>query len=298
MERIIDVSRRGAKISLQNGRLEVETDGDRAAVPVSDLAGLVLSTDAVTVTGAALAALAEAGIVSVLCRNHQPVGFITSLPTHEKVSARQDAQLNASVPLRKRLWQRLIGAKISAQAEVCQVLDLETANALRSMAGRVRSGDPDNLEAQAAQRYWPALFGRTFTRGRGEEAGAINGALNYGYAVLRAMVARAVSSAGLLPSRGLMHRSAGDGLNLADDLMEPLRPRVDWTVATLAGESIDAFSPATKQRLVEAVLGQSFALGEENVNGAEASRRMVASLVEAFIHGKATALVVPRPLWR
>lgn len=297
MERILDISRRGAKVCLSNGRIQVDVDGERAAVPVADLAGLVLSTDAVMVSGAALAALAEAGVVSILCREHRPVGFIASLPTHEKVSARQDAQLAASQPLRKRLWQRLVRAKILAQAEVCDALDLDSA-ALRAMAARVRSGDPDNLEAQAAQRYWPAVFGKGFVRGRGEDAGVVNGALNYGYAVLRALVARAVSSAGLLPSRSLMHRSAGDGLNLADDLMEPLRPQIDRVVATLYREGIEILSPAVKQSVVEAILGQAFRDGEEIVNGPEAARRLVASLVEAMVNGKAAALVVPRPLRR
>lgn len=295
MERILDVSRRGAKISLSNGRIRVETDGECAAIALSDLAGVVLSTDAVTISGAALAALAEAGVVSVICREHRPVGFIASLAAHEKVSARQDAQLAASQPLRKRLWQRLVRAKILAQAGVCDALELDSA-ALRAMASRVRSGDPDNLEAQAAQRYWPALFGKGFVRGRGEDAGVVNGALNYGYAVLRALMARAISSAGLLPSRSLMHRSAGDGLNLADDLMEPLRPQVDRVAAALLRQGMETLSPAIKQSMVEGIIGQAFRDGKETLNGPEAARRLVASLVEAMVHGKATALVVPRPL--
>lgn len=295
MERIIDVSRRGTHVSLRNGRLQVECGDAPVGVPVSDLAGVVFSTDSVTVTGAALAALAEAGVVSVLCSGHRPVGFLASLPTHEKLSARQDAQLAASQPLRKRLWQRLVRAKLQAQAEVCATLDTEGAAALRAMAVRVRSGDPDNLEAQAAQRYWPALFGRDFTRERGEEAGPINGALNYGYAVLRALVARAITSAGLLPSRALVHRSAGDGLNLADDLMEPLRPRVDWTASKL---SADDLSSAVKRSLVAAIMEPAFHLAGEDLTGPEAARRLTASLVEAFGNGKATSLVVPRPLCR
>lgn len=291
---------------MAGGLLEIrvpQTAGDRqgpmtvSRLPLSDVAAVVFSTEAATVSAAALAALAEAGVVVAFCRAHAPVAFLAALPTHERIAARQDAQLASSEPLRKRLWRALVVGKIVAQADVCAGLGLPIADGLRAMAARVGSGDPENLEAQAAQRYWPAVFGAGFTRGRREAAGPANAALNYGYAVLRALVARAVVAAGLLPSRGLAHRSAGDGLNLADDLMEPMRPRVDWVASQLVRNGITELDPYGKRRLVEALLGQGYASLDENVTAAEAARRLVASLVESFRDGKAS-LVVPGPLCR
>lgn len=306
MDRVLDITTAGSAVRMAGGLLEIrvpQTAGDRngpttiARLALSDIAAVMFSTEAATVSAAALAALAEAGIVVAFCRAHAPVAFLAALPTHERIAARQDAQLASSEPLRKRLWQALVVGKIIAQADVCTGLGLPIADGLRAMAARVGSGDPDNLEAQAAQRYWPALFGAGFTRERRGPTGIANAALNYGYIVLRALVARAVVAAGLLPSRGLAHRSAGDGLNLADDLMEPMRPRVDWVVSQFARNGFTELDPSGKRQLVQALLGQGYASLGENVTAAEAARRLVASLVESYRDGKAS-LIVPGPVCR
>ena len=132
-----------------------------------------------------------------------------------------------SLPLRKRLWQQLVQAKIGAQAAVLRERT-GSAAPLDAMTAKVRSGDPDNTEAQAARAYWPRLFGPEFRRDRTAEGA--NALLNYGYAVLRAAVARAVCGAGLHPSVGLHHHNRYDALCLASDLMEPMRPLVDRIV--------------------------------------------------------------------
>jgi CRISPR-associated protein Cas1 len=295
MQTIIDIGERGARVTIANGRLAIAREAAApVTVPLADVAAVLFSTEAVTVSGAVLAELARLGVSSVFCRDHAPVGWLASLPAHERIAARQEAQLAASRPLRKRLWQALVRAKIAAQARVCEQLGLPEAQPLAEMAARVRSGDPDNREAVAAQRYWPALFGRDFRRERG--AGVVNAGLNYGYTVLRCIVARAIASAGVLPSQGLAHRSASDGLCLADDLMEPLRPQVDWLVHRLALQEADALAPEHKRALVAGLMGAAYvSIGQQRLTGPEAARQLTASLVESYENGKA-ALVVPGPL--
>src|SRR5690606_215333 len=140
---------------------------------------------------------------------------------------RIEAQAAASRPMAKRLWADLVRAKVRAQAAALAEFS-QPPLVLETLAKRVRSGDPVNIEAQAAQRYWPSLFGPDFRRDR--SADGVNALLNYGYMVLRASAARAVVSAGLHPSLGIHHKSAGSSLRLADDLMEPFRPAVDILV--------------------------------------------------------------------
>jgi CRISPR-associated protein Cas1 len=156
------------------------------------------------------------------------------LDAHHVQTERHRAQGEASAPTRKRIWQRLIAAKIAQQADVL-VHFTGHHGGLLPLSKRVRSGDPDNLEAQAAQRYWPSLFGRDFRRDR--DADGINALLNYGYAVMRAAIARAVVASGLIPSLGVFHSNRSNPFCLADDLLEPYRPYVDWRVRLLMNEA-------------------------------------------------------------
>ena len=156
------------------------------------------------------------------------------LDAHHVQTERHRAQVEASEPTKKRLWQALVTAKISQQAAVLRRLTGHTGG-LDAMAKRVRSGDTENLEAQAAQRYWPLLLGREFRRDR--EANDVNALLNYGYAVVRAACARAVVASGLIPSLGVFHKNRANPFCLADDLIEPYRPYVDWRTRLLIDEN-------------------------------------------------------------
>jgi CRISPR-associated protein Cas1 len=157
--------------------------------------------------------------------------MLLPLVGHATQSERFEQQVNASEPTKKRLWAQIVRAKITAQGRhLASVRGKD--HGLFAMAKRVRSGDPDNLEAQATRKYWPVLFGKDFRRDR--EAEDQNRLLNYGYAVLRATVARAIAAAGLHPTIGIHHHNRYDAYCLADDLMEPFRPMVDaaalmWT---------------------------------------------------------------------
>jgi CRISPR-associated protein Cas1 len=157
-----------------------------------------------------------------------PIGMLLPLQTHFVQAERFAKQAQASLPTRKQLWKQLVQAKLKAQGRLLKELRGEDQG-ITALAQRVRSGDPDNLEAQASRRYWPALFNDpNFHRHR--TADDQNRFLNYGYAVLRAIVARAICAAGLHPSLGLHHHNRYDAFCLADDLMEPLRTIVDRAV--------------------------------------------------------------------
>jgi CRISPR-associated protein Cas1 len=171
--------------------------------------------------------------------------------------------VQAPLPLCKRLWQRIVQAKLQRQADLLRRVT-DSDQGLAAMAARVRSGDPENLEAQGAQRYWPALMGATFRRSReGEDA---NRWLNYGYAVLRAALGRAVVASGLLPSIGLFHRNRSDAFALASDLMEPFRPLIDGAVVDMAREMGEAgvLNRHAKSRLL-ATLNEPVRIGGQTM---------------------------------
>ena len=206
-------------------RVEIHT------VPLEEIAVVVVSHPQVTYSHAVLPGLAAAGAILIACDSkHMPAAMMLPLVTHSVQTERFAAQAKASVPTCKRLWQQFVKAKLEAQA---QLLEYRSGNdhGLRALATEVRSGDPENLEGRGARLYWPALFGEAFRRDR--EAQDLNRHLNYGYAVLRAITARAVCAAGLHPSLGIHHHNRYDAFCLADDVMEPFRPLVDRVVATL-----------------------------------------------------------------
>ncbi len=162
-------------------------------------------------------------------------------------SKRIEAQIAASLPTHKRLWAAVVRAKLEQQAAALEAAGAPTIQLL-ALSTKVRSGDPENLEAQGARRYWTLLFGDAFRRD--QNAGGINGLLNYGYTVLRAATARAVIAAGLHPSIGLHHSHDNNAMRLVDDIMEPFRPVVDLKVWQLQRNGEDQVAPESKRALV------------------------------------------------
>ncbi|MBE7559701.1 type II CRISPR-associated endonuclease Cas1 [bacterium] len=228
-DRILDISQRSAYLKVRYGQLLLDFAGEETvSVPLSDIAVLVVAHPQVTYTQAVLAGLAKAGGVFVGCdEDHVPALMLLPLQSNYVVVERFARQAEAAWPVKKRLWQQIVRAKVAAQGELLRTLGRDAA-AFDVLMDKVRSGDPSNVEAQASRRYWPALFGESFRRNR--EAADQNRLLNYGYAVLRATVARAVCAAGLHPALGLHHHNKYSGFPLADDLMEPFRPLVDRAV--------------------------------------------------------------------
>ena len=235
IRKTVEFSTPGTRLSVANSQLVVERpDLPKATLPIEDLGVVIVDDIRATYTQSVFLSLLEAGAtVLVTGRDHLPAGMMLPLDAHHVQTERHRAQVETSAPVRKRAWQAIVRAKIVQQATVLSHFT-GSHGGLAPMARRVRSGDPDNLEAQAAQRYWPRLFGKTFRRDR--EADGVNALLNYGYAVVRAAVARGVVAAGLIPSLGVHHRHRGNPFCLADDLLEPYRPYVDWRVRQMAGE--------------------------------------------------------------
>ena len=230
--RIIDIHDDNRHLHLHRGFMVVSSGREELGrVPLDELAAVIASGHGISHTSNLLAALAERGAPFVLCgNNYQPVGMLLAVDGNYQQGKRINAQLAAGKPLHKRLWQSLVKSKLAMQAAVLDHAGQPTAP-IKALIGKVRSGDPDNIEAQAARRYWPLLFGEGFRRDR--DAGGHNSLLNYGYAIIRSATARAVVAAGLHPSIGMHHRNAYNALQLVDDLIEPFRPLVDLRVFSL-----------------------------------------------------------------
>lgn len=253
IRKTVEFSTLGTRLSVSHRQLVVERpDLPKATLPIEDLGVVIVDDVRATYTQAVFLDLLEAGAtVLVTGRDHLPVGMMLPLAAHHVQTERHRAQVEVSEPVRKRAWQTLVRAKIGQQAAV---LSYFTGNhgGLTPMIQRVRSGDPENIEAQAAQRYWLRLFGKAFRRDR--QADGVNALLNYGYAVVRAAVARAVVAVGLIPSLGVHHRHRGNPFCLADDLLEPYRPFVDWRARLLVGDDGESAPSLSKRETRAAFL--------------------------------------------
>ncbi len=157
-----------------------------------------------------------------------------------------DRQITASLPLKKRLWAQIVKSKLQQQASVLEACG-ESPALITALLSKVRVGDPDNIEAQAARRYWSRVLGESFRRD--QDGGGLNTLLNYGYALLRSATARAILAAGLHPTLGLHHANQQNSMRLVDDLMEPFRPLVDWRVRELKRMGVEAITPDAKRQL-------------------------------------------------
>lgn len=285
MDRIVDIATDGLHLSAHRGFLVVSLNrAEQGRVALDDVHALIVHAHGVTWTTNLVVTLAERGAIMVLCgSNHAPVAVITPIDGHHAQGGRMRAQWNCGEPLRKQLWRQIVIAKINMQASLLASLGEPEADALSFLSKRVRSGDPDNVEAQAARRYWPVLMGSDFRRNR--DTNGANALLNYGYAVMRATVARAVIGAGLHPSVGLHHKSGVNSFALADDLVEPFRPLVDALVRRMVEEGVDVVTPESKRALAK-LIGTDLRLEEALSPVFVAAQRLVWSLVKSFESGK------------
>lgn len=240
-----------AYLSLRMGQMviklpEVETDSNlpdqikkqvEITKPIEDIGVVVLDNRRITITQGLLESLLENNCAVITCDSHSlPVGLMLPLYGNSTQNERFRDQLDASQPLKKQLWQQTIKMKISNQAAVLATCTGKNSPTMLRWADDVRSGDPDNVEGRAAAYYWKNLFAgidglEDFTRSR--EGEAPNNLLNYGYAILRAIVARALVSSGMLPTIGIHHHNRYNAYCLADDIMEPYRPYVDELVYSI-----------------------------------------------------------------
>jgi len=220
---------KAAKLSLHNRQLRLENADGEVCVPLEDIAVVMFETPQALVTSALLSALAGVGAAVVTCdETHHPNGALLPYLPHSRHLRVFRAQSNLTEPKKKRAWQIIVQAKLRNQARCLDLLRIEGADFLRRLAEQVTSGDSVNREGQGAKRYFAALFGARFARDNEEWR---NSALDYGYAVIRAAVARALVAHGFHTAVGLHHRSELNAFNLADDFIEPFRPIVDLYVA-------------------------------------------------------------------
>jgi CRISP-associated protein Cas1 len=292
MERIIDISTDGQHLSVYRGFLVVEKDRQEVGrIALDDIAAVMVHAHGITYSNNLFVALAERAVLVVVCAaNHTPVSLFWPISGHSAQGARMQAQWNAPKPLAKQLWRQVVSAKITMQAAILNANGLPSG-ALETLARSVKSGDPDNVEAQAARRYWPLLFGESFRRER-SEAG-INAMLNYGYTVLRAMTARALISSGLHPTIGIHHHNRGNSFALADDLMEPFRPLVDQIVRRLVDQTVIDVEPSAKRALA-AVTGFDLESAEGTSPVGVTILRAAQSLARSF-EENAMRLELPAP---
>ena len=233
-------------------------------------------------TGVALAAIADAGgMVIVSGDDALPTAMLLPLSGHHAPARRLAAQGTVTTPRKKQLWSEIIRAKIRGQAAVLAREGLDV-DPLLYLANKVRSGDPDNMEARAALIYWPRLFGERFRRD--PDLPDQNRLLNYGYAIVRAFVARALCGAGLHPGLGLHHHHRNNPFCLADDLMEPIRPVIDAEVAALvrAGDISMPLDAPTRRRLVAVVARDEFRFGADRSVPATVITTMAQRLARAY----------------
>lgn len=223
-------------------------------IPVEDIGIVLLDHKQITVTQGLLEALLENNCAVITCDNaHLPVGLLLPLCGNYTQSERFRYQIEASLPLKKQLWQQTISAKILNQAAVLHnVRKIEVGN-MSAWADRVKSGDSENMEARAAAYYWKNAFPQNPHFVRDREGDIPNNLLNYGYAILRAVVARSLVASGLLPTFGIHHRNKYNAYCLADDIMEPYRPYVDKLVMEIydANPSVQELTTELKRTLLE-----------------------------------------------
>lgn len=227
-----------AYLSLKDKQLQIDLPhlkvlGEKESkkqVPIEDIGVVILDHQQITLTHGAMAALLENNAAIITCNHtYHPVGMLLPLDGHDTQSERFRYQIDASQPLKKNLWQQTVQAKILNQAAVLFKRGVDCENMLY-WAKSVRSGDPDNYEGRAAAYYWKNVFPKKIEFFRGRDGDPPNNLLNYGYAILRAIVARGLVSSGLLPTLGIHHRNKYNAYCLADDIMEPYRPYLDEIV--------------------------------------------------------------------
>ena len=293
--RIVEVADDRRHLFLSRGFLVVQnTTGDReelGQVPLDDIAAVIANAHGLSYTNNLLVALAERCAPFVLCAaNHNPVGMLLPITGNYRQAKRFDAQIAAARPLVKRLWAEIVKCKLRQQGAALEATGAPDIP-LSALVRKVRSGDPDNFEAQGARRYWSLLFGNHFRRD--QQADGLNAMLNYGYTVLRATTARAVVSAGLHPTIGLHHSNEGNAMRLVDDLMEPFRPLIDLKVWQLHKQGESFVNPESKRALVRT-------LYDDMQTSAGATpvmvcvQRLTTSLAQIFI-GEKDKLDLPLP---
>jgi len=270
---------RPAKLRREHYSLAIEQE-QTVCVPFEDIAVIVLNHKEITLTHPVLSACAEYGIgLYSTGNNHQPSGIFLPFLSHSRTTRMMRKQLSIARPVAKQAWASIVRRKIENQAACLQLAGKDGVDRMQSYARRVRSGDPENLEGQAAAFYFSRLFGNNFYRA--DETRWTNAALNYGYAILRGAITRGLVAHGLHPTVGLFHDSEQNAFNLADDLIEPFRPLVDLHVAKRPATTEGDLIVEDKQSLV-ALLNVDVGMPQGKMAVMSAIEYAVESLVRIY----------------
>lgn len=280
-----------AYISVRNNQLIIKTEAEHS-LSLEDISAILLESCQSTITTAALSLMGQCGCTVFLCDNkHMPCAVLTPFSAHSRAPSVLKEQISMSPILRKKLWQSIVRAKIINQAKCLELCGINAADeGLYKMADAVKVDDAGNLEAAAARRYFPALFGKNFTR---QEDNGINSALNYGYAILRGCIARTLVSYGFICELGLHHKNELNAFNLADDIIEPFRPLVDMLVFVCF--DIDGELDSLKKRHLFNCLNLEILSGKQHHSVSYAIERTVQSLGKS-LREKADRLILPELL--
>ncbi len=283
-----------SRLSLADDQVVVCQNDGEVRLALEDVAWIVIDSPRTSLTASLIAACMNFGVAVIFTdATHTPSGIALPFHRHHRQADVAIKQVSASAPLKKRLWQSLVRAKIENQAAALEAVNASGGHTLREMAKRVGSGDPSNIEAQAARYYWGQLW-KDFRRQ--DDGDRRNKLLNYGYAVVRSGVARALVASGLLPALGLKHASVSNAFNLADDVVEPFRPFIDvlaWRRVGHGAPSRDELSVEDRRTMAGCLMGET-SLGGETLTLLTASERTAESLVRA-IEGRSPAiLLLPR----
>ena len=281
-----------AKLKREHFSLVIE-QAQSARVPFEDIAVIVLNHREITLTHPVLSACGEYGIgLYATGDNHQPNGVFLPFLSHSRATRMMRLQLDIDKPKAKRAWAEIVKVKIANQAKCLTLAKKGDAERLESYAGRVRSGDTENMEAQASSYYFPQLFGKGFHRAK---ECWVNAALDYGYAVIRGAITRALVAHGFQPNIGLFHRSEQNAFNLADDLIEPYRALVDLHVFHNLNPHAppDAeLKPSDKTALV-ALLNADVQMPRGNMSVLASIEQATESVVRLFEGGNENVLEMP-----
>lgn len=259
----------------ENGKFAVRT------IPIEDIGVVILDHRQITITSGVLEKLIDKNVAVITCDSKSmPVGLMLPLCGNTVQNERFRCQLDTSLPLRKQLWQQTIEAKIRNQASVLKYSTGEEHLVMVNWSNNVKSGDVDNVEGRAAAYYWKNVFPQLTYFTRGQNEGAPNNLLNYGYAILRAIIARALVSSGMLPTLGIHHHNRYDAYCLADDIMEPYRPFVDKLVVDVlkSGNTSPALDKEMKVHLL------SIPTVEVNIDGHRSPLMVAASTTTASLY--------------
>lgn len=282
-----------AKLSLADGQALILRDDGEVRVPLEDLAWIVLDTQHATLTTTLLSACMDAGIALVVTdARHTPSGLALPFHRHHLQGSVATLQIEARSSLKRKLWQAIVRRKILNQAGALASIGHAEAQTLKEIARHVQPGDPQNVEARAARFYWPRLFADFI---RDNPSDRRNMLMNYGYAVVRAGVARALVAVGLVPVFGIGHQGIANAFNLADDMLEPFRPFVDrlaWKISDSGAGKAGAMTKEDRRAMAAALLIDS-RVGADAVSLLVATEMAAASLVRAFEERRPDRLALP-----